>query len=110
MQQQRANWYERMEHFSITGYQVKSQQKEEGLAFKELSAVLWKVIQKQENVNKYELHTLFCGRMLSMREDRFELTRDLPVFSRGRIFNTEEAKLSRSTWFGLMYSLGNNHD
>jgi hypothetical protein len=53
MQQQRANWYEWMEHFSITGYQVKSQQKEEGLAFKELSAVLWKVIQKQENVNKY---------------------------------------------------------
>jgi hypothetical protein len=38
--------------FSITGYQVKLQQKEEQLALRKVSAVLCKVIQKQVSISK----------------------------------------------------------
>jgi hypothetical protein len=38
-----------------TGYQVKSQQKEERYAFEKVSEVLCKVIRKQVSVNKYSL-------------------------------------------------------
>jgi hypothetical protein len=39
--------------FYSTGYQVKSQQKEERLAFEKVSAVLCKVIQKQVSREQY---------------------------------------------------------